>query len=107
MRNYVQRGRAINYTVPAAGVTSGDPVGIGAMCGVATTTGVENDVVSVSLEGVYEIPKEAEAFTLGQKLYLIVANGTLTATVGSNVFFGYAWTAAASGDATVQAVLAK
>lgn len=101
MKNLIQKGDVINYTVPSGGVTSGDPVAIGGMVGVAVNTGVEGDEIAVNLKGVYELPKATGAITKGQAVYLDESAGDITTESAGNVFAGFAWEAQDSGDATV------
>lgn len=98
MKNYIQDGNVINYTVPAGGVTSGDAVQIGEIVGVAVTDGDEGDIIAVQLTGVFELPKvTGTAFAAGDVLYLNT-DGKLTATATDNPVAGKCWAAAASAD---------
>lgn len=64
------------------------------------------DVAVIALSGVFTLPKTNPlVINLGAKLYWDDTNKVVTTTVGSNVFVGYAWTAAASTDGTVQVKL--
>jgi predicted RecA/RadA family phage recombinase len=105
MTNYVQEGVAIDYTVPAGGVTSGQLVLIGSIVGVCASTGVEDDVIAARIEGVFEVPKVAGAVTQGQALYFLGGSVTTADEGGSPwgdlVKAGVAVTAQDSGDATV------
>jgi predicted RecA/RadA family phage recombinase len=83
MTNYIQEGKAINYTVPIGGVDSGDLVLIESIVGVCASTGVENDVVAVAIDGVYELPKVAGAISQGQAVYFLGGSVT-TATAGGS-----------------------
>lgn len=81
MTNYVQEGKAINYTAPVGGVTSGDVVVMeDNLIGVAVSTGVEDDVVAVNIEGVYELAKATGAITIGAKVYWDADNENVTTT---------------------------
>lgn len=104
MLNTVAKGEVIPYVVPSGGVLSGGLVLIGSLVGVAVTTGVEDEVVSLRIKGVYEVPKITGAVTQGQALY---HNGTasLTTVVGSNKLAGYAYEAALSAPLLVKVVL--
>lgn len=105
MKNTVSLGNVLNYIVPSGGVTSGDLVLAGSLVGVAAVDGVEDETVSVSIKGCYEVKKvTGNAWTQGQAIY---HNGTdaATGTVGSNKLAGYAAEAAASGDALGKLIL--
>jgi predicted RecA/RadA family phage recombinase len=110
-QTYIQPGETLDYTVPAGGVTSGDVVVLTDLIGIALVTGVENDVVSVGVTGVYEMDKAANTVTIGQKLYYDEDNEQLTTSSeggspwGDLVLAGYAAEAAASGVATVKCKL--
>ena len=99
MKNYIQKGDNIEFVATAA-INSGAIVEVGALAGVSAGTYAIGDKVVVSLCGVYEVPKVAGAVTLGAKLYSN-ASGGATTTASTNVFLGYAFSAQASGDATV------
>lgn len=77
-QSYVQPGEAIDYTVPSGGVTSGDIVIKGSLAGVALKTGVENDVISLGIEGVYDLPKIAGVITQGDIVYYDSDNEAVT-----------------------------
>lgn len=105
MKNYVQEGNALNYTVPAAGVTSGELVLIESIVGVSASTAVEDEVVAVAVKGVYSVPKVAGAIAQGEAVYFLDGSVT-TATQGGSPFgdlvkAGVAAAAAESADETV------
>jgi len=83
MTNYVQEGVAINYTVPSGGVDSGDLVLIESIVGVSASTGVEDDVVAVRIEGVFQVPKVAGAISQGQAVYFLGGSVTTADEGGS------------------------
>lgn len=101
MKNFVQEGEVLNYTVPnATSITSGDIVVVGDLVGVAAKSGEAEDKIAVNLEGVFELPKVAGALTQGQKVYVV--NGEITADDdnGGNVFAGWAFEAAENAAET-------
>lgn len=105
MKNFVENGRTVNVVV-GADTASGDIVTVGATAGIAQGKMLSGGTVVVSLDGVYAVPKFASgAITQGAKLYVIA--GQAGTTVGSNVFLGYAHTAAADGAGTVNVLLAR
>jgi predicted RecA/RadA family phage recombinase len=114
MKNYIQRGEVLDFTIPAATtVTSGELVEVGAMAGVAVTGGDAGDVIAVQLEGVFRLPKVTGAINVGAKVY---SNGEGSVTTDSDdgeteptayVFVGYAFETVASNAANVAVKLAK
>lgn len=105
MKNTVSKGEVLDYIVPSGGVTAGELVLAGSLVGVAVVDGLEDDVVSVSIKGCYEVKKvSGNAWTQGQAIY---HNGTdaATGTVGSNKLAGYAAEAAGSSDTTGRLIL--
>jgi predicted RecA/RadA family phage recombinase len=107
-QNLIQEGERLDYVVPAATtITSGQGVVVGSFVGVALQTGTTGKTIVVALEGVFQMPKVTGAVTLGAALYFDNTEKKVTTTVGSNKFIGFAWTAAASGDATVEVRLAN
>jgi predicted RecA/RadA family phage recombinase len=97
MTNYKQPGKVMEYVNAGSAISSGAIVPVGDQCGIAiadiaATTGRG----SLSLEGVYECPKDGdEAFAQGDALYYDAADGTVTKTAAGNTPFGIAFEAAA------------
>ena len=106
MKNFVEKGETITLLSIVGALTSGQIVEVGALSGISDGNYKVGENAVINLTGVYVVPKIAGAVTLGQKLYSN-ASGSATTTVGTNVFLGYAYTAQASGDATVQVMLAR
>lgn len=104
MKNYIQKGGTIEV-IAGGSVASGSIVTVGATAGISAGKYVSGDTVVVNLDGVYAVAKDASVVAKGAKLY--VAAGVATTTVGSNVFLGYAHSAALAGDATVNVLLAR
>jgi predicted RecA/RadA family phage recombinase len=100
MKNYVRQGESIEFVATGA-IASGAIVEVGVLAGVSSGAYAIGKTAVINLCGVYEVPKIAEAITLGAKLFSN-GSGSATVVVGSNVFLGYAFTAQGSGDATVQ-----
>lgn len=99
MKNYIQQGDAITFTAAAA-IVVGEMVKIGGVCGIAVNDAASGDDVVVQFEGVFEVPKEAEAITPGTALYFKAGTKTVTATATSNTYCGFAANNTAIGDAT-------
>lgn len=69
MKNFVQEGKTITVTAPAA-VTSGQLVVVGSIVGVAAFDAASGAEVEVTVEGVFELPKVAtDVIAQGDKLY--------------------------------------
>jgi len=106
MKNFVQHGKTLLVPAAAAAYESGDIVTVGATAGIAAGKTAIGDDVVVNMEGVFAVPKVASgAITQGAKVYVI--SGQAGTTVGSNVFLGYAWDAAADGAGNVNVRLAR
>ncbi len=106
MFNQIQNGEILEYiNGTGSTITSGSLVLAGALNGIALTDIANGDSGSVYLEGVFELPKKAEAMTQGQKLYWDATNNYLTVTATNNTYIGAAWLPAASGAAVVRVVL--
>lgn len=108
MKNFIQKGKTISVLL-AANIASGAAILIGAIVGVAVTSGLIGDTISVDLFGVFELPKAAGAVSQGALLYWddTAKNVTTSSASGANAKIGYAWAAAQSGDATIQVTLSR
>jgi predicted RecA/RadA family phage recombinase len=97
MRNFVQPGKTI--TVPAPyDVSSGDPVLVGAIFGVASHDALSGEDLELVREGVFDLKKAAsQAWTSGAKVYFDAAAKGLTSTATSNTLVGAAAKAVGSG----------
>lgn len=102
--NYVQEGKALNYTA-GADIKSGDFILIGALGGIAKTDIDNGKSGAVHICGVFSVAKAGGAVTQGAKLYWNSTNSNLTTTASGNTIVGVAAEAAASGDATVKLLL--
>ena len=93
MKNYIQDGKVLTVTAPAA-VASGDFVQVGRIRGVAVTSAASGALVELDTEGVFDIPKTGseEFATLGLPVYCVLSgNGVKTVTTASttaNVLVG-------------------
>lgn len=100
---------SIDYT-PSAAVTGGDVIVLGSIVAVATDDIAANVKGSLSIDGIYKVPKITGVITVGAKVYWDPAgspvtgdasSGAATPTAGSLKVMGYAVLAAASGDSYV------
>lgn len=101
MRNYVQPGDILAVAAPTGGVTSGDPVLIGGLFGVACSDREAGGSVEIAVAGVFALPKVTGAITAGALLHFDPVEKKITTTAGGNPIVGFATEDAASGAATV------
>lgn len=107
MKNFKYSGQSITI-VAAAALSSGDPVQVGDLFGVAVKDAAIGESVEIQLSGVVsEIPKEATAtaFAQGAPVYWDVADGELNDDDVNNKLAGYAYVAAGATDATMTILL--
>lgn len=105
MRNYITPGEHVTITAAAA-ITSGQPVLVGDLFGVAQgDADISEDVVIVR-RGVFELPKTgAQAWTVGAKIYWDAGNSACTTTASGNKLIGVAVAVAANPSATGRVLL--
>jgi predicted RecA/RadA family phage recombinase len=104
---FVQDGVAIDHTA-GADIAVGEVVVMGALVGVAERAIANGAVGAVSIEGVYEVAKEAPlAITKGDVLYFVAANNNVNKTSSGNTKMGYAIADAASADPVVKVLLSR
>jgi len=80
------------------GITSGEPVKIGSLVAVALTDraangdragGNKDGFATVALDGAFDLTVVGALAGTGTPVFIVAADNTLTATVGSNTLFGY------------------
>lgn len=77
MKNFVQEGVLIDHVATAA-LSSGDPVAIGNMVGVAAGDAAIGDTVPVRLAGVFDLPKlDAAVIGLYEQVSFDVSAGEI------------------------------
>ena len=103
--NFVQEGKALDYTPSGADVASGDFVLMGSIGGVAKTDIADGKTGAVHVSGVFSVAKATGAVAQGAKLYWNSTNSNLTTTASGNTIVGVAAAAALSADATVKILL--
>jgi len=102
-QNSIQPGNSIDYTnSTGSDIASGDVLVLGSHIGIAGTDIPDGETETVHLEGIFELPKAAEALAAGIDAYWDATAGDITATVGTNTPAGMVTKAAASGDTTVE-----
>lgn len=97
---FVQPGNQIGVTAPAGGVSSGDPVQVGALFGVALDDALAAASVIISTMGIHKIAKvAAQVIAEGDKLYFDTVNAELSTSpeAGDHVAVAHL---AATGAAT-------
>ncbi|MEM1079226.1 MAG: DUF2190 family protein [Pseudomonadota bacterium] len=88
MKNYIQPGSTLTV-IAAAAVTSGQGVLVGRMFGVAATSAAIGEEYELHRCGVFELPKlEAQAWTVGQRVYWDDGNSRLTTVATGNQLVG-------------------
>lgn len=101
MKNFVQHGDILTVAAPAGGVSSGDPVLVGSIFGVASCTAAQAADVEIVTEGVFTLPKATgAAWAVGDVVYWDATAKNITKTSTANTKVGVATAVAASGDAT-------
>ena len=107
MRNFVQEGRSLTATAPAGGVISGGGVKIGDLFGVSAVTAAEGEQFEMKVEGVYRLPKAAQAIDEKVKVYWSTANKNVTTTASGNTLIGHSTDAAAEAATHVNVRLSQ
>ena len=102
MKNFVQPGNVITAFAPSGGVSSGDPLLIGHLFGIAATSQIAGDDVELVVTGVFDIAKAAVAVTAGDVAYFDATAGAVTtdAATGANKRIGVFVAAAADSAPT-------
>ena len=101
----VQTGTSIDYT-PGSAVASGDVVVLTDTVGVALTPIAANELGSLEIDGVFEVPKDsATVFTQGDTAHwdpdASTTGEAVTASATGTTLMGRVVKAAGSGDTTV------
>ena len=102
MKNYIQPGAIVGIIAPAGGATTGQPLLINALFGIATLNGDAGEPIELLTCGVVDLNKGIGAIALGAKAYWKADDQTVVAAVTGNTLIGVALKDAASGDDTVQ-----
>jgi predicted RecA/RadA family phage recombinase len=101
MKNFVQPGDTITLTAPAD-VAAGVCINNGVLAGVTITAAANGAPVECATRGVFELAKtSAQAWTVGQAIYLIPSTRTVTtATTAGNLLIGAAYAIADNPSST-------
>lgn len=101
-RNYNQPGNVWTHTA-GSNLTSGQPVLMGDVLGVALSAIANGAKGSVAVSGTFTITKlTTDVVAQGAALYWDAGNSRLTTTASTNKLAGYAASPAGNGDTTVQ-----
>ena len=91
MKNYIGVGNRVTLTA-AAVTTSGQPVLIGSLFGIAESAAAIGEPLVLVMNGIYDLTKTAsQAWTVGQLIYWDVATSRVT-----NVVAPTSWSASPS-----------
>src|SRR5258708_38425513 len=99
MNTLVNKGKSIEI-IAAVALASGQPVLVGALVGIGANKYNVGDTAVIWLYGTHQVPKAAEAWNPGIKLYWDNTNNVFTQTAGANTFAGYANAAALQTEPT-------
>jgi len=100
MQNLARQGQTLTWrNTTADDVVSGQLVAVADVVGVAAVDIAIGARGALAMEGVYRLPKAAEAIIQGARVYLD-ANGAVTATAGDQPV-GVAWEDAATAATVV------
>lgn len=82
VKRITSRGDSVDYT-PSANVAAGDVVEIGSIPLVATSAIVANCLGSLASEGVFDVPKNADVFAVGDAVYWNSSDTDLGSNTGA------------------------
>jgi len=97
MKNFIGVGNRVTVTA-AAVTTSGQPVLIGSLFGIAENVAAIGEPLVLVMNGIYDLTKTAsQAWTVGQLIYWDVATSRVTNVVATNKLVGVAVLAVGAG----------
>lgn len=110
-RNEVYRD-ADHLSLPVpADTPSGTPVIVGSLVGITQTAegegGNADGYATVWRKGGHTVPVTGAITAVGQPVYIPTAGGALTATVSTNVIWGYALATKGSGTGPLTVAIAR
>ena len=105
MKNFVSEGDNVTIPAPTGGVVSGQCVLVGSLFGVAGTTAAAGDNFVLEVEGIFDLPSAAVAFTVGALAYWDAAASLVTSVKTGNTVIGVAVAASAATDGVVRVKL--
>jgi len=84
----IQNGAVVDYTATGT-IANGDVIPLADRIGIANNDAVAGDVISLELEGVFEIAAAtADAISFGVKVYFDATNRNVTTTSTDNTLAG-------------------
>jgi len=106
-QNYIQDGDILEIVNGSTAITSGSPVVVGSVVGIALGDIAANGEGRVQVCGVFEVGKTASlAISQGDKVYFNTSTKLVTKTA-TDVFMGFAFKSATAEASTVQVSLAE
>ena len=97
MKNFIGVGNRVTLTA-AAVATSGQPVLIGSLFGIAENAAAIGEPLVLAVNGIFDLTKTAsQAWTVGQLIYWDVATSRVTNVVATNKLVGVAVLAVGAG----------
>lgn len=114
-KNYIAEGKRLTYNNAGAALVSGQAVAVSAhLIAVALVDIPTGGSGAVAVDGVFALPKAAEALALGERIYWdadgdpvggVAGSGALTATATGNIPAGVVYRAASESAVTVDCKL--
>ena len=97
MKNFIGVGNRVTLTA-AAVTTSGQPVLIGSLFGIAENAAAIGEPLVLVMNGIYDLTKTAsQAWTVGQLIYWDTATSRVTNVVATNKLVGVTVLAVGAG----------
>lgn len=103
MKNYIQSGDLITVPAPVGGTVSGRPLAIGSLIGVAAATAAATELVTIATKGVFNLPKKAETWAVGELVYWDKVTNSATNVSSSTDQFAMGVCVEASADSVTTA----
>lgn len=102
MTNFITEGEVLEVTAGVGGITSGAPVLVGSVVGIAVSTVAQNEKTAVNICGVFQVAKANVQISQGARLYWDAGNSNFTNIATGNVFAGFAYEAELQAATTVK-----
>jgi predicted RecA/RadA family phage recombinase len=100
--NFVQKGDVMTVVSPSGGVSSGDPVLIGSLFGIALHDAAEDADLELGVEGIFTVPADNTiAMAIGDRLFWDATNGWVDKTATAQQAVGLAASAKVAAGTTV------
>jgi predicted RecA/RadA family phage recombinase len=104
MKNNVQAGKTLTVAAPRT-VLSGEGVLVGNIFGIASDDATSGANLEIVTEGVFDITKDTDTFSQGDKVYWDNSAFKATSDAGANKLIGVAIQAQLTGDSTARTKL--